>query len=278
MMRMADRTGKDEPRELSWAWYALDGREHPHYSWSDGYFASFPPGSVVADVGCGNGWALQVLLDRGCRGIGTEVDDRCLREARAAGRPVVKAGAESLPIPTGAVDGVVFAGVLPFTEEDAAFQEIARILRPGGMLEGYYLGIGFAVRDLLLGVSLRNRYFGLRALVNTVLMRTVGLTLPGRFGDTVYVSHRRLAELYARHGFVLRRHTPSPRFLGMPVFIYHSVQRAEAAAAPFQQVPALPGSSAVTAAHPLRADAPPPRLSAPESENPASTSVARSST
>ena len=222
---MTDEIDRPAATGLSWARYALDGREHDRYSRSERYFASFPPGAIVADVGCGNAWALQELLERGCRGIGTEVDDRCLREARLAGRPVVKAGAEAMPIKTQSVDGVIFAGVLPFTEEDAAFAELARILRPGGKLEAYYLGIGFAVRDLVSGVSLRNRYYGLRSLINTVLMHTVARKLPGKYGDTVYISHRRLRRLYARHGFTLRHHTPSPTFFGMPVFIYHSVER-----------------------------------------------------
>ena len=144
---------------------------------------------------------------------------------RAAGCLVAKAGAEAIPLGSNSMDAVVFGGVLPFTEEDEALAELARILRPGGCMVAYYLGIGFAVRDLLLGVSLRNRYFGLRALINTLLMETFGRKLPGKFGDTLYVSHRRLARLYARHGFVLKRHTPSPTFLGMTVFIYHSVER-----------------------------------------------------
>lgn len=213
-------------RELSWAWYALDGRAHPHYLRSEAFFASFPRGSVVADVGCGNGWALQELIDRGCRGIAMEVDDWCLLEGRAAARPMVKARAEALPVRSNSVDGVIFGGVLPFTDEDVAFAELARILRTGGKMEAYYLGIGFAVRDLVLGVNLRKRFFGLRSLVNTILIHSLGRRLPGRFGDTVYISHRRLAKLYARHGFRLRRHTPSPTFFGMPVFIYHSVERA----------------------------------------------------
>jgi len=225
MAYQAYQTDPEGRRELSWAWHALDGRVNDNYHFSDRYFASFPAGAIVADVGCGNGWALQVLLDRGCRGIGMEVDDGALLEARAAGRPVVKAGAEALPLGTESVDGIIFAGVQPFTEEDAAFAELARILRPGGRIEAYYLGIGFAVRDMVMGVNLRKRYFGLRALVNTILMHTIARKLPGKFGDTVYTSHRRLAKLYARHGFVLRRHTPSPTFIGMSVFIYHSVER-----------------------------------------------------
>ena len=222
---MAEQIPVPGAKELSWAYYALDGRAHPHYFWSDGYLASFPPGAQVADIGCGNGWALQVLRDRGCHVVGTEVADDCLRDAHAAGRLVAKAGAEAIPLASNSMDAVVFGGVLPFTEEDQAFAELARILRPAGRMEAYYLGIGFAVRDLLLGVSLRNRYFGLRALINTLSMETFGRKLPGKFGDTVYVSHRRLAQLYARHGFVLKRHTPSPTFLGMTVFIYHSVER-----------------------------------------------------
>jgi SAM-dependent methyltransferase len=121
---------------------------------------------------------------------------------------------------------VIFAGVLPFTDEDRAFAEIARVLRPGGRLEAYYLGPGFALRDLLVNRSLRKRYFGLRALTNSVLMGVARKKLPGRFGDTVYATHARIAELYARYGFVLRHHTPSPDFLGQPVFIYHSADRA----------------------------------------------------
>jgi SAM-dependent methyltransferase len=153
------------------------------------------------------------------------VDLGSLREARALQRSVVQAPAEALPIRTGSLDGVVFGGVLPFTEEDQAFAELHRVLRPGGRLEAMYLGSGFALRDLLLGVSWRNRIFGLRALVNTMMVHVIGRKLPGWLGDTAYVSHRRLAALYARHGFRLRRYVPSPRFFGLPVFIYHSVER-----------------------------------------------------
>jgi SAM-dependent methyltransferase len=118
--------------------------------------------------------------------------------------------------------------VLPFTDEDQAFAEIARVLRPGGRLEAYYIGAGFALRDLLVNSDVRKRYYGLRSLINSVMTGVAGRKLPGKYGDTVYVTHRRLAELYARHGLILRAHTPSPSFLGQPVFIYHSAERATA--------------------------------------------------
>jgi len=210
---------------MSWAAYALDGREHDHYFRSRPYLESFPPGSFVIDVGCGSGWTLEEHIGRGGRGVGTEVDERCLAEARAKGLDVVRAPAESLPFDTASADGVIFGGVLPFTIEDRAFAEIARVLRPGGRLEAYYLGWGFALRDLLVNHDLRKRYYGLRSLANSVMMSMAGRKLPGKYGDTVYTTHGRIAEMYDRHGLTLRVHTPSPTFLGQPVFIYHSAER-----------------------------------------------------
>jgi len=213
---------------MSWAAYALDGRVNNHYFRSQSYLESFPPGSFVIDVGCGSGWTLEEHLARGGRGAGTEVDEGCLVAARRKGLDVVRAPAESLPFETASADGVIFSGVLPFTDEDQAFAEIARVLRPGGRLEAYYIGAGFALRDLLVNRDLRKRYFGLRSLVNSVMMGVSGYKLWGKYGDTVYVTHHRLAELYARHGFTLRAHTPSPTFMGQPVFIYHSAERSGA--------------------------------------------------
>ena len=158
-------------------------------------------------------------------GVGTEVFETLVAASRAAGCDAVLAPAEALPFDDCSADGAVLAGVLPFTEEDQALSELARVLRPGGGLEAYYLGPGFGLRDFLLGRSLRKRYYGARALVNTVLTTLFGRKLPGKYGDVVYVTHGRLAALYARHGFVLRAHTPSPTFLGLPVFIYHSADR-----------------------------------------------------
>ncbi len=214
--------------EMSWAEYALDGRVNEHYRYSQLFLESFPPGSFVIDIGFGYGGSLEDHLARGGRGVGIEIDEQLLKDARARGLDVVKAPAEALPFETGMADGVIFSGVLPFTIEDQAFAEIARVLRPGGRLETYYLGWGFALRDLLVNHDVRKRYFGARSLVNSVMMSVAGGKLPGKYGDTVYVTHRRLAQLYARHGLILRVHTPSPTFMGFPVFIYHSAERSAA--------------------------------------------------
>lgn len=220
--------GGHEHEELPWAAYALDGRGNVDYWRSERFYRSFAPGAFVVDVGCGTGWILEEALGRGCRGVGTEVYPELVEAARARGCEAVLAPAERLPFADESADGAVFAGVLPFTEEDDALAELARVLRPGGRLEAYYIGPGFGLRDFLLGRTLRKRYYGLRALVNTALTAVAGRKLPGKYGDVVYVTHGRLAALYARHGFALRVHTPSPTFLGLPVFIYHAADRVAA--------------------------------------------------
>jgi SAM-dependent methyltransferase len=211
--------------ELTWAPYVLDGRIHEHYFETERYYASFPPGAVVVDVGCGDGPQVQRLIDRGCRAAGVEVDRACVARAQALGRPVTEAPAEALPFATGSVDGVVFRGVLPFTDESRAFAEIARVLRPGGRVEAEYLGFGFGLRFALEGVKLSERFFGSRTLATSVLRALARRKLPGALGDTGYVTHRRLARHYARHGFRVVSSTPSPTYLGLPVFIYHSLER-----------------------------------------------------
>lgn len=214
-------------RHLTWERYALDGHGGNLDYWHSEHFKrSFAPGGFVVDVGCGHGWMLGELRRRGYRGIGTEVADELVEATRAGGNDAVLAPAEALPLESASADGVVLAGVLPFTDEEKAFSEIARVLRPGGRLEAYYLGPGFGLRDLLLGRNWRERYMGARALTNTLLMLLVGRKLPGRLGKAVYATHGRLAAFYKRHGLVLNTHTPSPTFLGLPVFIYHSVDRA----------------------------------------------------
>ena len=211
--------------DLSWAEYALDGRVNVDYWRTERYYASFPPGSFVVDVGCGDGWMLEEVKKRGCRVLGTEVHEELVALTRARGCDAKVAPAEALPVDTGTADGVIFGGVLPFTDEDRAFAEIARVLRPGGVVEAYYIGPGFALREMLLNGHLKRRYYGTRAMMNTVLRSLTGRKLPGKLGNAVFITHDRLATLYARHGLALRLHTPSPTFMGLPVFIYHSAVR-----------------------------------------------------
>jgi peptidoglycan/xylan/chitin deacetylase (PgdA/CDA1 family) len=83
--------GKPEANELSWAAYALDGRTSDvHRFRTERFSGSFAPGAFIVDVGCGDGWLLNEVVGRGCRGLGTEVYDKLVRALRMqrAGRGV----------------------------------------------------------------------------------------------------------------------------------------------------------------------------------------------
>jgi len=201
--------------DLKWADYVLE-----HYN-----FTGYPPGSLIVDVGCGWGRYLEELSEQGSRGVGVELDDGALASCRSRNLVVVKACAEALPFADASADGAICKGVLPYTDEAQAFAELRRVVKPGGRIETEYLAFGYYVRYLLFGPSLRRRFYGSRSIVNTVVHNLSGRTLPGWLGDTIYQSEARLARYYANHGLKLLKATTSKKFMGYPVFIYHSLER-----------------------------------------------------
>jgi hypothetical protein len=67
--------------------------------------------------------------------------------------------------------------------------------------------------------------YGVRTLANSAIFFLTGKRLPGFLGDTIMQTSSRLQALYGMNGLALSKETPSPRFLGWPVFIYHDVRR-----------------------------------------------------
>jgi SAM-dependent methyltransferase len=104
--------------------------------------AGFPPGGVVADVGCGTGRALPPLRSAvGAEGAVLAFDltpEMLLAAApRAAdgGAALVVADGDRLPLADATLDGVFAAGYLPHVPDaEAALRELARVTRPGGRL------------------------------------------------------------------------------------------------------------------------------------------------
>ncbi|MDA8248578.1 MAG: class I SAM-dependent methyltransferase [Rhodospirillales bacterium] len=96
-------------------------------------------GRAVLDLGCGDGKLAVHLAAAGAHMVGLDADPTMLRaaasRAAAAGVSVQFATgrAEALPFMAGQFDLVVAGTVLCFVPDaEAAFREIARVLRPGG--------------------------------------------------------------------------------------------------------------------------------------------------
>lgn len=100
--------------------------------------AALPAGAVVLDVGCGCGVTVQHLRDRyGLAALGIDPSLLLLAAARtrSPGLPLLGGRSERLPIAAGSVDAVVLECVLSLVDDlDAALSEVARVLRPGGLL------------------------------------------------------------------------------------------------------------------------------------------------
>jgi ubiquinone/menaquinone biosynthesis C-methylase UbiE len=95
----------------------------------------------VLDVGCGAGQELlPFVTEKGALGFGMDIAPtvgRVGREMYAAHAPSARASflrgrAEALPFPSGSFDVVICRLALPYTHNERAFAEVARVLRPGG--------------------------------------------------------------------------------------------------------------------------------------------------
>ncbi len=105
-----------------------DGGRSP-YEW---VAAAVPPGSTVLDLGCGSA-PMAAHLSAG-RYLGVDLSAAELAVAAAKGVPVVRAEATALPLPDGAVDVVVMSMALMVVPLERTLAEVARVLRPGGLL------------------------------------------------------------------------------------------------------------------------------------------------
>jgi arsenite methyltransferase len=104
------------------------------------------PGSVVLDLGCGAGTDLLIaaqMTGPDGRVIGVDMTSAMLARAHASAQQMGLANIdlhesliETLPLEDGCVDVVISNGVIDLVpDKDAVFDEIDRVLRPGGRLQ-----------------------------------------------------------------------------------------------------------------------------------------------
>ena len=98
-----------------------------------------PSPAVIVDIGCGDGLASGVAaqLNPGHQFVGVDWSADALRQARARGLALIRAGVEGfgLPLVSASADVVIMSEVIEhLVDTDSALDEAFRILKPGGSL------------------------------------------------------------------------------------------------------------------------------------------------
>ncbi len=116
----------------------MGGRRELPEDWLEPHLARVPAGVRVLDLGCGPGWDSAALRARGFEVISTDRADSELARARIeAGTQALLRVDHSRPLPfRDAAFAVVVASLslhyLPWADTLAAFEEVHRVLQPGG--------------------------------------------------------------------------------------------------------------------------------------------------
>jgi ubiquinone/menaquinone biosynthesis C-methylase UbiE len=98
--------------------------------------------SVVVDLAAGTGAMTRDLVGRVASVIAIEPDDR-MRTVLAENLPAIdarKGTGEAMPIADASVDAVLAASSWHWMDADRALREVARVLRPGGVLGAVWAG------------------------------------------------------------------------------------------------------------------------------------------
>jgi ubiquinone/menaquinone biosynthesis C-methylase UbiE len=158
----------------------------------------------ILDAGCGMGqWSL-ALASKNDHVFGVDVsEDRARIAAKmnhglgAMNTAFSVQSVERLAFRRGAFDGIYCYSVLYTTEHRATLREFHRVLRPGGLLHICGNGIGWYLRNVILGsrksLSYDVRQGALAALRNTLLLALSGSTTSGI--ETIISSRKLEAEL-----------------------------------------------------------------------------------
>jgi SAM-dependent methyltransferase len=94
------------------------------------------PGSLVVDLAAGTGQLSRRFVPLGVDLVAVDpaANMRAVLEERLPAFRVLDGRAESIPLDAGSVDAVVVGNAFHHFDRQKAFAEIARVLRPGGML------------------------------------------------------------------------------------------------------------------------------------------------
>ena len=124
----------------------LTGMNHDHapfYRWGLSHF-EWKDNTTALDVGCGGGINIRRMLSfsESCKVCGIDISDQAVMKSMMMNRDLIgkrclvrKGAAEAVPFKDGVFDVVTaFETVYFWNDVPAAFSEIYRVLKPGGML------------------------------------------------------------------------------------------------------------------------------------------------
>ena len=183
------------------------------------------PDSQVLDLGCGRGGVVELFWRDVKLAAGIDPDPPSLSGHRAAGMPIVRGVGERLPFADRSFDLVVSVWVLEHLREpQRVFEEVRRVLRPGG----HFVFLTPNLRNPLLVL---NRVGKALPLVQT---RLVSRFYGRREADTFPVQYRAntvevLRALAAAGGLdvVELRVVPDPTYLAVNGFMFTTSVMAE---------------------------------------------------
>lgn len=189
-----------EAEERQW-WYA--GMRAISFSLIDLAARGTPPSSFL-DAGCGTGNNL-LHLGRRARATGVDFSEEALRFCKERGVAVARGSVLQLPFKDGGFDGVTSFDVIYHrwvSDDRAALSEMARVLRPGGLLL-----VRVPALSMLWGahdeaVHSRHRYTRgeLRALFEAAGFDVVRATYCNSFLFPLLIARRTLDRVLSRHG------------------------------------------------------------------------------
>ncbi len=93
------------------------------------------PGSRLLDLACGGGLLAPRVAPKGHQHLGVDIGESTTRISRDQGIAVARSDVRSLPFAAESIDVVVAGEIFEHVEDlEAVIAEIARVLRPGGVL------------------------------------------------------------------------------------------------------------------------------------------------
>jgi 2-polyprenyl-6-hydroxyphenyl methylase/3-demethylubiquinone-9 3-methyltransferase len=197
---------RNDPRqydELADQWWRPGGRFEMLHWLAAARAALIPPadrpGAVLVDAGCGGGLLAPHVDGKGYRHVGVDLRREGLRQAAEHGVRPVNGDVTALPIATGAADVVAAGEILEHvTDLPGSVAELARVLRPGGLL----------VLDTVNDNALSR-------FITVTAGEWLGFAPPNLHDPALFVRPRRLVAEFARHGVRVEVRGARPTMTGL---------------------------------------------------------------